>query len=220
MPYLVIGDPPLAVVLVWFVVQQATGFIPLLGPLAMLICTGPLMLGLYEYFLRCYRKSDPQFSHLFNGFSNFALGLVIYLLTALIAIGASLVAAIPGGIIMAITVAQSGGNSPENNPLFWLGLMVIIIPVVIVSALISIMLFLSYFIALDEPEMGPIHALKKSPAIVKGFKGKLFMMFLAFFGWSLLTIPTLGIGMLWVLPYMYTSMAGFYDDLKAPAETN
>jgi hypothetical protein len=38
---------------------------------------------------------------------------------------------------------------------------------------------MSFFIAIDEPEKGAVHALKKSPAMVKG---KLFMMYLVFYG--------------------------------------
>jgi len=213
--------PAVGVVLAWFIIGQALmgimGFIPLLGFFAIILCTGPLMLGLAEYFLRLSRGTDAQFSHLFNGFSNFVLGLVIYILMALIAVGAFLVAAIAGGIVMGISIAQSGG-SPEANPFFWLGMVVLYIPVMIGSIFFYILFSLSYFIALDEPEMGAVHALKKSPAMVKGFKVKLFWMFLVFYGWSLLTLPTLGIGMLWVMPYMFTSLAGFHDDLKAPAE--
>ncbi len=44
--------------------------------------------------------------------------------------------------------------------------------------------------------------------------GKLFLLMLSFIGWFLLSILTFCIGLLWVGPYMYQSMAAFYEDLK------
>jgi len=37
---------------------------------------------------------------------------------------------------------------------------------------------------------------------------------LRFFGWFLLCILTLGIGFLWLYPYMQVSFAKFYEDIK------
>ena len=41
------------------------------------------------------------------------------------------------------------------------------------------------------------------------------MLQLSFIGWILLAIVTLGIGFLFVGPYMQTANAAFYEDLKA-----
>ena len=37
---------------------------------------------------------------------------------------------------------------------------------------------------------------------------------LRFVGWGILTIFTFFIGMLWLVPYIYTSMARFYRDVQ------
>jgi uncharacterized membrane protein len=37
---------------------------------------------------------------------------------------------------------------------------------------------------------------------------------LSFIGWSLLGLLTLGIGYIWLIPYMYTSYAAFYEEVK------
>lgn len=50
--------------------------------------------------------------------------------------------------------------------------------------------------------------------ISSGNKWKLFCLGFRFFGWALLCILTLGIGFLWLFPYMIVSFAQFYDDLK------
>ncbi|WP_040951091.1 DUF975 family protein [Gorillibacterium massiliense] len=73
---------------------------------------------------------------------------------------------------------------------------------------------LAYFILLDQPELNPLEALRQSKQMTKGHKGRLFLLMLSFIGWAILSTLTCGIGYLWLAPYVYTSMANFYDDLK------
>lgn len=47
-----------------------------------------------------------------------------------------------------------------------------------------------------------------------GHKWQLFCLHLSFIGWWLLCILTLGIGTLWLAPYIQNSTAAFYEDLK------
>lgn len=70
-----------------------------------------------------------------------------------------------------------------------------------------------FFILVDEPEIGAEEALKKSKKMMNGHKLKYFGLCLRFFGWSLLCILTLGIGFLWLIPYIHVTNAKFYDDL-------
>ena len=51
-----------------------------------------------------------------------------------------------------------------------------------------------------------------------GRKAKLFCLVLRFLGWELLCILTLFIGFLWLVPYMNTTFARFYDDIQPPRE--
>lgn len=71
-----------------------------------------------------------------------------------------------------------------------------------------------FYILSDNPELSAMEALIKSKEMMMGFKWKLFCLHLSFIGWSLLSIITLGIGFLWLTPYMYSSIAIFYEDLK------
>ncbi len=71
------------------------------------------------------------------------------------------------------------------------------------------------FILADNPELSGNGAIEKSMAMMQGNKMKLFLLLLSFIGWLLLSTLTLGIGLFWVGPYMYQSMAAFYEDLKA-----
>lgn len=66
----------------------------------------------------------------------------------------------------------------------------------------------------EYPELTPREALKLSREMMRGHKWNLFVLDLTFIGWILLTILTLGIGGLWLTPYMQTTVAHYYEDLK------
>ena len=74
---------------------------------------------------------------------------------------------------------------------------------------------LTPFLLVDCPELTPLQCIKLSDKMMKGHKFDLFYLYLSFIGWALLGILTLGIGYLWLYPYMYTSVAAFYEDVKA-----
>ncbi len=71
------------------------------------------------------------------------------------------------------------------------------------------------FILVDEPELSALQAIKKSRLMMKGHKFDLFWLLLSFIGWIILCIFTLGIGIFWLIPYIYTSFAAFYENVKA-----
>ena len=76
------------------------------------------------------------------------------------------------------------------------------------------------FILEEHPELGANEAIDHSRAMMKGHKFDLFWLILSFIGWMILCLFTLGIGYLWLIPYMQTSIAGFYEDVKADYEIN
>jgi uncharacterized membrane protein len=67
----------------------------------------------------------------------------------------------------------------------------------------------------DNPELSAEELICKSMEIMKGRKAKLFLLDLSFIGWILLSVFTLSIGLLWILPYMYSARAAFYEDVRA-----
>lgn len=75
---------------------------------------------------------------------------------------------------------------------------------------------MSYFILIDNPEMKPNDARKASMALMKGNKWRLFCLTISFIGWFILSIITCGILFFWVLPYVATAYAAFYESIKTP----
>ena len=67
----------------------------------------------------------------------------------------------------------------------------------------------------DYPELTPREAMKISREMMSGQKWNLFVLDLTFIGWILLAILTAGIGMIFVEPYMSTTRAAYYEDLKS-----
>jgi uncharacterized membrane protein len=71
------------------------------------------------------------------------------------------------------------------------------------------------YILKDRPDLSYDAAITESMRMMNGYKMKLFLLDLSFIGWGILCILTLGIGFLFLYPYMQTSHAAFYEDLKA-----
>lgn len=76
----------------------------------------------------------------------------------------------------------------------------------------------TFFILADDPQLKGSEALRKSKAMMKGNRWKLFCLLWRFFGWFLLGVLSMGIGFLWIVPYLATTMAHFYNDLKGETE--
>ncbi|MBC8060684.1 MAG: DUF975 family protein [Clostridiaceae bacterium] len=93
--------------------------------------------------------------------------------------------------------------------------LLLIVPGVIAALSYS----MSFYILNDNSEMSAMEALSASKEMMMGYKSKLFMMMLLFAGLSILSVITCFIGMLWITPYMQTSMANFYQNLKENQKT-
>ncbi|MBR2231850.1 MAG: DUF975 family protein [Prevotella sp.] len=74
------------------------------------------------------------------------------------------------------------------------------------------------YILKDNPELSNNAAIEKSMAMMDGHKMELFLLELSFIGWIILGVITFGIGMLLVEPYMVTTIAHYYEDLKKEYE--
>lgn len=92
--------------------------------------------------------------------------------------------------------------------------LLLIIPGIIAALSYS----MTYYIVADENLTDPLEALRKSKAMMQGNKWKLFCLGLRFIGWMLLCILTLGIGYLWLAPYMTISYVKFYEDIKGSGD--
>lgn len=77
---------------------------------------------------------------------------------------------------------------------------------------------MAYYIILERPELGVNEAIKESSRMMKGHKWDFFVLQLSFILWSLLVVVTLGLALLWVLPYLSLTFVAFYNRIKPQPE--
>jgi len=70
------------------------------------------------------------------------------------------------------------------------------------------------YIAEDNPELGPKECIDQSKIMMQGHKMDLFLLDLSYIGWILLGFLSLGIGFLWISPWMEMAHIRFYEELK------
>ncbi|HLO46658.1 MAG TPA: DUF975 family protein [Leadbetterella sp.] len=86
----------------------------------------------------------------------------------------------------------------------------------IIPGVVALLSFsMVYFIIADNPTISAYDALKLSKKMMYGHKWKYFRLILRFTGWFILSILTVGIGFLFLVPYFQTANAEFYEDIKS-----
>ena len=70
------------------------------------------------------------------------------------------------------------------------------------------------FLLEEHPEMTASEAIKASQKLMDGHKMDLFILGLSFFGWALLACLTMGIGFLFLDPYVHAARAAFYRSIS------
>lgn len=134
------------------------------------------------------------------------------------------------GLIIAYLNFVKGGNELEVGDIFkgfnnfgkslgimlWTGLWVILwMLLLIVPGIIKALAYSqSVFIIANNPNGDVKQALKTSMKMTDGYKGDIFVMGLSFIGWGLLACLSLGIGFLWLYPYMLTTYTNMFFKLK------
>ena len=204
------------VALLYQVVTMGASFLPYLGGIVALLITGAMTLGWSGFFLNVARRRPADVGQLFDGFKFFGKALGTYLLMVLFIALWSLIAVVPGILAAVMIPALQRGESDA---------MVLMVPVfafLFVLAMIpSIRAQFAYsqafFVLSDDPGCGALDAIRRSKAMMDGFKWKYFCLGFRFIGWALLSMLTCGIGLLWLVPYVMTSYAHFHDDVRGNA---
>lgn len=69
------------------------------------------------------------------------------------------------------------------------------------------------YILLENPGMGANEAIARSKALMRGNRMRLFCLQFSFVGWYILSMFTLGIGLIWLRPYVEAAQAAFYREI-------
>lgn len=73
---------------------------------------------------------------------------------------------------------------------------------------------MSYYISIDHPDYSWKQCIDESIRIMKGHKWEKFILDLSFIGWMFVGSFCMGVGTLWVTPYINATGANFYESIK------
>lgn len=165
------------------------------------ILSGVLQIGLFRIHLSIARKKECNVSDVFCCFKS---STDRYILGYLLVFAVSLI-----GMLPALYVYFFCNLTLAKLPLI-IGLLLLSL---VLSVFINIVLALVFFVMLDNEDMSIVQCFKKAVGLMKGNKGRLFYIYLSFIGMWLLVVLSLGIGYLWVEPYMIQTYTMFYLDV-------
>ena len=94
-----------------------------------------------------------------------------------------------------------------------LWMLLFIIPGIVKGISYSMM----FYVIVENPGISVTKAMNISKIMTFGHKSELFVMYLSFFGWMILSCLTCGIGFFWLTPYISLSYANAYTAIKMEA---
>ena len=104
-----------------------------------------------------------------------------------------------------------------TSPGFWIYL-ILYIGAIVATTIVSLICSLCFFYYVDHPDMKVFECIRQSYTHMQGQKGRLFYIYLSFFGWYALVLLSCGLAAFWVVPYALTVLANFYRDVNGEFE--
>ena len=183
--------------------------------IAFTIIEVPLSLGLVISLVKLFNGDEVKaFDFLSSGFNNFgkSWGITFQICLKLIW---PIVLIILSYILIGFGIYQSTISILSNNSSTSAFIVTLIGIVLLIASVIwnitkSYYYQLAYVVAAEKPELSAKEAVAESEKIMTGKRGKLFCLQLSFIGWAILGVFTLGIGYLWLVPYIQFAIVTFY----------
>lgn len=158
------------------------------------LITAPIMFGYTESFMKTRIGEKHDLNILFSKYSSYKK---IAVFSAVF------------GVIEILTAALNMVLSR-----IWIIGAVLMIVVFVFEIWLFIRLSMTKYILIENPYTSVGEAFHQSFCLTEGSVMRIFVMFLSFLGWILLSIFSLFIGMLWIEPYMEMTFVNLYYDLK------
>lgn len=216
----------IAIVIIYFIITLALGFVEGLAKsfssvlytvteIVVALVSVPIGFGIVVFFMKLKRdESVSVLDFLKEGFSHFAKAWEITLYTFLKLLLPFFCLFLVAILMIILLFFNMTANVSFGVHLTLTILAVAFYLVTIVYVVSRALLYvLAYNIAYDQPELSAKACVLKSEAYMKGNRGNYFLLELSFIGWSILAALSLGIGILWLLPYMQVAAICFYEKL-------
>lgn len=210
-----------------FVINFVCNLIPAIGGIILFVISTPMSYGLLVSFMKLKRDEEVNYTDFLSiGFSSFAkvwsvfgnMILKMILPICLLVVFIILLVVSLGGSLASAVIAESGSGVAGFGFLAFIsliGYIASLIYVVVKGYLYS----LSYYILNDNPNMTGKEVVVESERLMRGSRWRFFWLGLTFIGWLILAGITLGIGMLWLMPYIMVAFVCFYEDLAGKSTT-
>ena len=195
-----------------YLISFLLNLIPMIGGLINLVITPVLTFGFLVSIIKLKRNEEVGYIDFFkNGFNQFGkvwgvIGqTILKMILPIIAIIISIVLIAVGGAGTIVSGESMG---------FLARLGVILYIVSLIWAIVKGFSYvLAQYILYDNPDMDSKSIVEKSEELMQGHKWAWFWLPITFIGWFILSVFTLGIGMLWIAPYLQVALVIFYEDL-------
>lgn len=218
----------LAYAFIFFILGLIQGLFPdsmqSLLSLVVSIIEVPLAFGLIISFVKLFNDDEIKaFDFLSSGFSNFGKSWVITFQIFLKML-APIILMVVAVLILAFGAVQSIAplvSSSSSTASIWLllgGVLLIVSSIWNITK--SYYYQLAYIVAAENPELSAKETVEESQKLMTGKRGKLFCLQLSFIGWAILAVFTLGIGYLWLTPYIQLAIIAFYKFACGKNEVN
>ena len=186
---------------------------------ATLIISIPIAYGLIISFMKLKRGEEVKCYDFFTlGFSNFARSWKLagnMLLKLLLPILLYVLAMFVLGFAISFSATTVILADVSAAAVFISIVGIILAIAAFVYLFISTLSYtLTYMIAYDNEEMEAKDVVEESKKLMTGNRANYVLLQLSFIGWAILTVFTLYIGVLWLVPYMQVAMICFYEALK------
>lgn len=208
-------------------------FVKLISQIIVLIISLPLSFGLISSFMKILRNEDVKvFDFVETGFKNFKGVWRTYLRT-IVNLILPVILLVASYIFLIYTLIQALMSSATSVSNLFLVALVLVIVAIVFFIYKSLSYSLTLYVLYDNPTATGKETNNESKKMMKGNKGKLFLLSLSFIGWLLLIglvtslaaflgeeacIIVSSLGSLLLSPYMTSSIICFYEDLKSNDE--
>ena len=170
------------------------------------------IIGFYAYFYSIYKQKTASLKQLFVGFKNFSRNAVVLII---------------GALVMGFfsTIAEGTFNyCLDRYPI----MENIVFYILLVTVYLAVLCFVCYklyptWLALmlkmsTDDSTAAIDLIRETYRQVSVYNYKFVCLYFRFLGWSIVGCLTLGIGFLWILPYISMATVIFFDTVFNPED--
>lgn len=167
--------------------------------------------GMYYMMLNMARGKDFSFGDLIYFFRHQPDRVII----------ASVVIALIGwmtGLPANIYAYTAEVNTLEEQIAYWGTYMLLFLAGLALNFLLTVPFTLVYYILSDEEQLSGVETLKESVRLMKGHIWQFIVLEISFLPWMFLSMFTMYLLLLWLIPYMEMTAVMFYRDIRGELE--